>query len=439
MVVNNIKEFYDGLNWREILRNSSKIEPYILNFFIDKEKEKIKEVISKYPFRVNPYYASLIKERGDPIWLQSIPDIRELDEVSYLKANPLQETGELYHPTKNLIHRYPQKALILASNICPTYCRHCFRNYFVGHEEFFDTSSLKNIIDAIEYIDLFNRNVDGTPESFDKLSKILKGNTKVKLFSTYLERHKENAKTCLEIGSYKIRDVLLSGGDPLSLSDERLDVILERLNEVYGLEIMRIGTRFPVLLPQRFDDNLIKILKKYSDKPLYLNTHFNHPFEITKESSEACNKLADAGIIVRNQTVLLKDVNDDVKIMKNLFEELLKIRVAPYYLYQTMMAEGTEHLRVPVWKGLHIMSKLRGNITGFGIPDHIISAPGGRGKVPLLEGLVYYDLNKGLVKIKNYEGNIYDFQDPLNYPKPDKKIIEELLESPTYGHLIKVK
>ena len=321
----------------------------------------IQEVVKKYPMKVNPYYLGLIKTNGDPIYKQAIPSLEEITDT-FGELDPLHEEQE---GTPVLItHRYKDRALFIISNQCAMTCRHCTRKRKVDDPTKQPTS--KQIKEGLEYI------------------------------ASHLE----------------IRDVILSGGDPLMLSDKRLeeviasvyDIISVRKDEYDNPGIIRIGTRMPVVLPQRITQDLCDILKKYH--PLYINTHFNHPKEITPESRKACTMLADAGIPLGNQTVLLKDVNDDPETMKALVKGLISIRVKPYYIYQCDPVKGVNHFRTKVAKGLEIYKALRGFVSGMAVPLYVIDAPGGGGKIPLLPKYVE-EISEEKVVLKNYLGNNY--------------------------------
>lgn len=315
---------------------------------------EIQKVLSRYPMRINPYYLSLIREPGDPIWLQAVPDIRELQDEDGLE-DPLNE--EEQSPVPNLTHRYPDRVLFLVSNECAMYCRFCTRKRKVG------------------------RSFKVTEET-------------IALGIEYIDRHTE------------VRDVLLSGGDPLLFSDRFIERILTALRRIRHVEIIRIGTRVPCTLPQRITVKLANMLKRYH--PLYINIHFNHPDEITAEAAKACGRLADAGIPLGCQTVLLRGVNDDPGIMKRLMQGLLRIRVRPYYLYQADLAKGTEHFRTPIDKGLEIIDALRGHTSGLCVPHFVVDVPGGGGKIPLLpDYLVKRD--EDALFLRNYQNRIYRY------------------------------
>jgi len=322
--------------------------------------EDINEVRKVYPMRIPRYYYGLIEKEGDPVWMQSVPSIQEIqDEDS--PEDPLHEDED--SPVPRLTHRYPDRVLFLVTDRCPMYCRFCTRKRMVGRA---GDITEKTIAAGIEYI----------------------------------RAHPE------------IRDVLLSGGDPLMLSDQKLESIISRLKAIPHIEVIRIGTKFPCVLPSRITDNLCGMLRKYH--PLYLNTHFNHPKEITPESTRACEMLADAGIPLGNQSVLMKDINDCAKIMKRLVHGLVKIRVKPYYYYQCDLAEGTRHFRTSVAKGIEIYESLRGHTTGFAVPTYIIDAIGGGGKTPVIPTYLISQANHQVV-LRNYEGIISQYTEPVDY------------------------
>jgi lysine 2,3-aminomutase len=317
----------------------------------------LEAVADRYPMRVNPYYLSLIQTVGDPIWRQAVPAEDELrDRVC--PADPLDEENQ--SPVPNLVHRYPDRVLFLVSPECAMYCRFCTRKRKVGGEHM--AISRQTIEEGIRYI-------ASRPE---------------------------------------IRDVILSGGDPLLLDDERLEWILKALRAIPTVEIIRIGTRIPVVLPQRITPALARLLRRYS--PLYINTHFNHPDEITDIAAKACARLADAGIPLGNQSVLLRGVNDDPLVMRRLMQKLLTIRVKPYYIYQADMVQGTNHFRTSVEEGLEIIRALRGHTSGMAVPAYVIDAPGGGGKIPLLPDYLH-SLGEEVV-LRNYLGESYRYQNP---------------------------
>jgi lysine 2,3-aminomutase len=348
--------------WKILLKDSDKaLKEFTKRFNLSQEEINI--VCKKYPVRANSYYLSLIKEKGDPIYKQCIPSLTELND-SFGEEDPLNEEPE--HQVRKdvpslLTHRYPDRVLFRISNQCAVYCRFCTRKRKVGDP--CKRMTIQEINNALKYI----------------------------------EEHKE------------IRDVLLSGGDPLLLDDNYLDRVLKAVYRILKKRknsIIRIGTRVPCVLPQRITHELCEILKKYH--PLYLNTHFNHPNEITEQSTRACNMLANAGIVLGCQTVLLKGVNDNPLIMKELMLGLGSMRVRPYYIYQADPVKGTNHFRTNVKKGLEIYKSLRGHISGLCVPTFVIDAPGGGGKIPILpEYLVSIDDKK--VVLRNYEDKFFEY------------------------------
>lgn len=325
---------------------------------------ELKEVCDTFPMRVNPYYLSLIKNKGDAIYRQAIPSLEEITDT-FGEEDPLHEDQEGF--PKLITHRYPNRALFIISNQCAMYCRFCTRHRKVGDEN--RQPKEEEIKEGLEYI----------------------------------ASHPE------------INDVILSGGDPLLLSDSTLEKRIKGVHDILSSRknhILRIGTRIPCTLPQRITENLCNILKKYH--PLYINTHFNHPDEITSESRKACSMLADAGIPLGNQTVLLKGVNDNPETMKELMNGLVSMRVKPYYIYQCDPVKGVNHFRTSVQKGLEIYQALRGHISGLAVPTLVIDAPGGGGKIPILPEYII-EINDKEVVLKNYEGKIF------RYPQVEDK------------------
>jgi lysine 2,3-aminomutase len=356
--------------WMLDLRNSV-TKGEILAQDYDVDINEINNVRKMYPMRIPQYYYNLIKDKGDPIWQQSVPSIRELQDED-AEEDPLHEDED--SPVPRLTHRYPDRVLFLITDRCPMYCRFCTRKRMVGRAS--DVTE-KTIAMGIEYI----------------------------------RSHTE------------VRDVLLSGGDPLMVSDEKLEHIISSLRAIPHVEIVRIGTKFPCVLPSRITDKLCDMLKKYH--PIFLNTHFNHPREITPQAREACERLANAGIPVGCQTVLLRGINDDPEVMKELMHKLIMMRVRPYYLYQTDLTRGTNHFRARVEIGLQIIEALRGHTTGFAVPQFVIDAPGGGGKIPLLPDYVVRFTKKEVV-LRNFEGKEYRYpqtdQDLVKYPRKVKAI-----------------
>ena len=315
--------------WQQSLQHSlTSVAQLAQHFPI--ERAALEAVVERYPLRITPHYLGLIREVGDPIWRQCVPDPRELSGDALL-FDPLGE--EQRSPLPAVIHRYPDRVVFLVSGACAVYCRFCTRKRKVGCA-------------AMQ----FGR--DDLLAGFD-----------------YIARTPE------------IRDVLLSGGDPLLLPDAVLAELLEGLRRIPHLEIIRIGSRVPVTLPERITPELCRLLGRFA--PLYFNTHFNHPRELTPEAAAACARLAEAGIPLGNQTVLLQGVNDDPAVMAELLRGLLRIRVRPYYLHHMDLAQGTGHFRTRIETGLAIIAALRGQVSGLAIPHYVIDTPGGRGKVPL--------------------------------------------------------
>ena len=333
--------------------------------FTEKEKKELEKTIQKFPLSITPYYASLIEKenyQNDPIFKQAFPDPAELNISKCDMKDPLHEDKD--SPTKGITHRYPDRVLFLVSNRCAMYCRHCTRKRRVGDPDY--VPSREQILAGIYYI-------------------------------------RKNRQ---------IRDVLLSGGDPLMLPDNYLDWILTELNNIKHVQVVRIGSRVPVVLPYRITKELAQMLKKHH--PLWLNTQFNHPRELTVSAQEALKKLANAGIPLGNQSVLLAGVNDCPQIMKKLNQKLVANRVRPYYLFQCDLSEGLSHFRTPIGKGVEIMENLIGHTSGFAVPRFVVDAPGGGGKIPVMPNyIVSWSTNK--VVLRNYEGVITTYKEPENY------------------------
>lgn len=314
------------------------------------------QVSARYPVRISKYYAGLIQEKGDSIWKQCMPDPQEIEDINQC-PDPLNETS--LSPVPGLIHRYPDRVVLLVSNRCPVYCRFCMRKRHVGSGDTpMNETELKN---ALVYV-------------------------------------AENPG---------IRDVVLSGGDPLMLSDKALHRVLSGLRAIRHVSIIRIGSRVPVTLPERITPELCNMLKQFH--PLYINTHFNHPTEITVDSGRACAMLADAGIQLGNQTVLLKGVNDNIVVMRELMTGLLGIRVRPYYLHQMDLVQGTAHFRTSVSVGLEIIRGLRGHVSGLAVPHYVIDLPGGKGKVAILPDAL--ERHGDLLSLRTYTGERVTYQD----------------------------
>jgi len=328
-------------------------------------RQQFQLIVEKFPMSITPYYLSLIDTdnlENDPVFKQSFPVISEIEVQKNDMLDPLHEDKD--SPVPGLTHRYPDRVLLLISNKCAMYCRHCTRKRRVGDQD--TIPSREQIMKGIEYIRR----------------------------------------------SPRVRDVLLSGGDPFLLSTDYLDWILSELKEIEHVEVIRIGTRTPAVLPYRITDELIEMLKKH--QPLWINTHFNHPRELTASSKSALRKLADAGIPLGNQSVLLSGVNDCPRIMRSLVHKLVANRVRPYYLYQCDLSEGLSHFRTPVGKGIEILESLIGHTSGFCVPTYVIDAPGGGGKIPVMPNyLISWSTNK--VVLRNYEGVITTYKEPDSY------------------------
>jgi lysine 2,3-aminomutase len=325
------------------------------------EIEGIKHSKGRLALAVTPYFVSLMDPTNPncPIRKQAIPRIEECHLSKNDMVDPCGEDKD--SPVPGLVHRYPDRVLLLVTDQCATYCRYCTRRRLVGSNE--------------------------RPITQGNFEEVLK----------YLKSHK------------KVRDVLLSGGDPLLLENERLEEILSRLRAIPHIELLRIGTRAPVTLPQRITVGLVRMLKKFH--PLMISIHFTHPKEISDAVKRACSELADGGIPLGSQTVLLKGINDKPYIIKKLVQELLKIRVRPYYIYQCDLATGTEHFRTSVATGIQIIEKLRGHTTGYAIPTYVVDAPGGGGKIPI-EPVYMISRGKGKVVLRNYEGKTFEYPEP---------------------------
>ncbi len=367
--INSAAHISHWRDWRWQLRHAIKdirtFEKLTGIKFENKERISIEETIAKFPLCITPYYLSLIDENdynNDPIFRQSFPSPKELITYEYEMKDPLAEDKD--SPVPGLVHRYPDRVLFHISNTCSMYCRHCTRKRKVGDKDSIPTKD--EILNGIEYI----------------------RNTPV------------------------VRDVLLSGGDPFMLSENYIDWILTEIQKIPHVEVIRIGTRMPVVLPYRITDELIEVLKKHH--PLWINTQFNHPREVTISSREALKKLADAGIPLGNQSVLLADINDCPRIMRELVHKLVQNRVRPYYLYQCDLSEGLSHFRTPIGKGIEILESLIGHTSGFAVPTYVVDAPGGGGKIPVMPNyLISWSTNK--VILRNYEGVITSYKEPDQY------------------------
>ena len=325
------------------------------------EREAFEKSHEMFNMGITPYYASLMDPEDPfcPIRLQSVPKLGELNILPSDLEDPLAEERDM--PVPGITHRYPDRVLFYTTHNCPVYCRHCTRKRKVS-----DPSSSA-------------------------------ANKQLEESLTYIDQHKE------------IRDVVISGGDPLSNSDDRLEYILSRLRAMEHIQVFRIGTRNLVTLPQRVTDAFAKMVSKYH--PLFIHTHFNHPKECTKEAFEACRKLADAGCPINNQMVLLKGVNDKPEIVKELNHKLLMMRVRPYYIYQCDLSQGISHFRTPVSTGIEIIEKLRGWTSGMAVPHLVIDAPGGGGKIPILPQYVVKHEGKKWT-LRNFRNQQFEYIEP---------------------------
>ena len=367
--VNFLQRFFpaaslaDWTDWHWQVRNSfrSPAELAKIIFLSEEERAAITRQSGGLPLRVTPYYASLLDpvDAQQPLRRSVIPVTSEFVLTPGEADDPLGEDAD--SPVPGLVHRYPDRVLFLATGFCSTYCRYCTRSRMVGHHG--DGSfNPKHWEQAIAYI-------AATPS---------------------------------------VRDVLISGGDPLTLADSRLEWLLSRLRRIPHVEFLRIGTKVPAVLPHRVTPSLTRMLKRYH--PLFISVHFTHPDELTTETRQACNRLADAGIPLGSQTVLLKGINDEVETMRRLVHGLLKVRVRPYYLYQCDPISGSGHFRTSVEKGLEIIRGLRGHTTGYAVPTYVIDAPGGGGKIPLLPDSVAGRDGEDLL-LRNFEGEVFRYPD----------------------------
>jgi lysine 2,3-aminomutase len=350
---------------KNVITKIETIEQVFEKTFNQEKKTQLQETIDHFPMAITPYYLSLVDAKNlenDPIFKQAFPDVRELQVREYDMEDPLGEEKD--SPVPGITHRYPDRVLLHISNTCAMYCRHCTRKRKVGDRD--SIPSKEQISRGLEYIK----------------------NTPV------------------------IRDVLLSGGDPFLLNDEYLDWILTEVSKIPHIEVVRIGTRTPVVLPQRITPSLLNVLEKHHN--LWLNTHFNHQKELTEQAKEAVKKLTRIGIPVGNQSVLLADINDCPVVMKKLVQKLVKNRVRPYYIYQCDLSEGLEHFRTSVGKGIEIMESLRGHTSGFAVPTYVVDAPGGGGKIPVSPNYLISRSGSKTI-LRNFEGVITTYQEPHQY------------------------
>ena len=372
MKVNRRKELFPNVtdeqwnDWKWQVKNRIETYEELSKYFTfaPEEAEGIKKALAKFRMAITPYYLSLIDPNDpyDPIRRQAIPAGEECNIAPADLNDPLHEDED--SPAPGLTHRYPDRVLFLITDMCSMYCRHCTRRRFAGQKD--DESPSERIEKCLAYI-------EKTPQ---------------------------------------VRDVLLSGGDCLMVSDAKLEYIIQRLRAIPHVEIVRLGSRTPVVCPQRITPELCDMLKKYH--PIWLNTHFNHPNEFTPEAEQALARLANAGIPLGNQTVLLRGVNDCVHVMKKLMHELVRNRVRPYYIYQCDLSMGLEHFRTPVSKGIEIIENLRGHTSGYAVPTFVVDAPGGGGKTPVMPQYVISQ-SPDKVILRNFEGVITTYTEPREY------------------------
>jgi len=349
-------------DWRWHMRNRIRTVAQLKEWFptVDVSAGLI-EAAQKFPIALTPYYASLIRtpDPSDPIFQMAVPQGHELFDPTFLKEDPLEEDEDM--PVPGLVHRYPDRALLIVTSTCSMYCRHCTRKRVSGAQE--STITAPRLQQAV----------------------------------AYLRAHGE------------IHDVILSGGDPFTMSTDALERILSAVRSVPTVEIIRIGTRTPVVMPQRITDELVAMLRKYH--PLWVNTHFNHPNELTPDAATACARLVDAGIPLGNQSVLLRGINDRPQVMEELCRNLVRMRVRPYYLFQCDLVRGVEHFRTPVARGIEIMEYLRGRVSGLAIPQFVVDTPHGGGKIPILPNYVV-TMSPTHTVLRNFEGMLIAYPEP---------------------------
>jgi len=358
-------------SWRWQMRNRIRTLVQLQGRFPEIEvSEGMRAAVEKFPLAIPPYYAGLIRrpDASDPIFQMCVAQAQELFDPPCLQEDPLGEEDDM--PVPGLVHRYPDRALLLATSTCASYCRHCTRKRVAGQRQ----SSI-------------------SPYRLQRVTQ-------------HLAAHPE------------IRDVIISGGDPLTMVTDALERVVAAIRAVPSVDVIRIGTRTPVVLPMRITDRLTGMLRRYH--PLYVNTHFNHPVELTPQSRAACARLVDAGIPVGNQTVLLRGVNDSPQVLEELFRDLVRNRVRPYYLFQCDLVRGVEHFRTPLARGIEIMEYLRGRLSGLAIPTFVVDAPHGGGKIPILPNYLI-SMSPSHSVLRNFEGMMVSYPepcDPLASPEP---------------------
>lgn len=349
-------------DWRWQMRHRLRTVERLLECFPSlRDQPTMAQAAEKFPLAITPYYASLIQrpDASDPVFQMCVPQVQELVDPPFLSDDPLEEDEDM--PVPGLVHRYPDRALLIATSTCAMYCRHCTRKRVAGTRE----SSI----------------------SAPRLQQAV----------AYLAAHPE------------IHDVIISGGDPFTMTTDVLERLVAAIRSVPSVDIIRIGTRTPVVMPMRITDTLVRMLRAY--QPLYVNTHFNHPNELTPEAAAACARLVDGGIPMGNQSVLLRGVNDDPRIIEELCRGLVRMRVRPYYLFQCDLVRGVEHFRTPVSRGIEIMEYLRGRLSGLAIPMFVIDAPHGGGKIPVLPNYVVSTSPTHTV-LRNFEGLLVSYPEP---------------------------
>ncbi len=356
-------------DWRwQLSHRLNTVEDFEKIFLLTASEKEALQSTHLFRVEITPYYASLIdpNDPNDPIRRQVVPTAEEIVPFTGMMEDSLAE--DMHSPVAGLVHRYPDRVLMLVTTQCASYCRYCTRGRIVGDPN------------ATFSRDEFEKQID------------------------YLKR------------TPQVRDVLLSGGDPLVLAPKLLEELLARLREIPHIEVIRIGSRVPVFMPMRVTQELTDMLKQFH--PLWLNIHVNHPNEITAELAEACDKLSSAGIPLGNQSVLLRGINDCVNIQRKLVQALVHIRVRPYYLYQCDLVEGAGHFRTPVAKGIEIIEGLRGHTSGFAVPTYVVDAPGGGGKIPVMPNYVISASDHKVI-LRNYEGFITTYEEPIGYQPHD--------------------
>ncbi|TFG48472.1 MAG: KamA family radical SAM protein [Candidatus Brocadiia bacterium] len=371
-----IKTRWDDWKWqiKNRIRTLDQLIRYLPTLH---NSQNLADVIKKYPLAITPYYASLIQkpDTSDPIFQLCVPQPEELFSPSCLSEDPLEENEDM--PVPGLVHRYPDRALVIVTTTCASYCRHCTRKRMAGTREVsISTRRLQQVTD-------------------------------------YLLAHPE------------ISDVIISGGDPLTMPTDAIEAVLSSIRSVKSVQVIRIGTRVPVVLPMRITAELVEMLRKY--QPLWINAHFNHPNELTPESADACNRLADGGIPLGNQTVLLRGVNDSPRIIEQLCRGLVRIRVRPYYLYQCDLVQGVEHFRTPLSRGIEIIEYMRGRVSGIAIPSFVVDAPHGGGKIPIMPNYIV-SMSPTHTVLRNYEGLMVNYPEPeiKTLPKPREEQVQSL-------------